>query len=341
MPLFIVSETSLQSLSIADLEHVFKQSSFGRYMVTNEIASRHHRMLTTYFADTNAFMATLRSLGAVISGSFALDYILGKEHTLQSDLDIYVPFTNFEAMKTYLKEVEGYNEDAHLARRRAEIARALAERREAAIERMIDNSPEYVSVPLETGIVQVAALNKGNCKVDIIQNQSASSLYAITRFWSTLQMNYICASGYCCAYPQTTFRLEGVVSPHVMLNNMTPHDFVYPLVEKYERRGYDFRFNWYEPEQAGCRENHEHMFCPSRRRSFDDGVSYCGTFGSEDEPPAFNDTRGAFVSEWKVGWQLGGRHEQSDVRFPSPARAWHSVTGQGERRTQYTVGGLV
>ncbi|KAJ3554056.1 hypothetical protein NM688_g3303 [Phlebia brevispora] len=310
MPIFTISEISLQSLSVADLEHVSNQSSFGRYMVTRELAARHHRMLTPYFTDTNTFMAMLRSFEAVISGSFALDYILGKESTPQSDLDIYVPFASFEGMKTYLKDVEGYSEDAMLMRRRAKIARALAARQEEAIERMINGSPEYVT------------------RVPVHFTQSRA-------FGSTLQMNYVCASGYCCAYPQATFRLEGVVSPHVMRNDMTPYDFVYPLIDKYERRRYEFRFNWYEPEITGCGNIHEHVFCPSKRRSFEDALSYYGTFGSGEDSPTFNDRRGAFVSDWKVGWQLGSRHDPTDTRFPSPARAWHSVTGQGERRTRF------
>ncbi|KAJ3555914.1 hypothetical protein NM688_g2317 [Phlebia brevispora] len=341
MPYFVVSETSVQSLSMRDLEHVFNQSPFSRFMVRKEMVNRHHHMLSPYLSDTTAFMEKLREWGSVITGSFALSYILGKTNITGSDMDIYVPYSNFEQMKVYLKDVEGYSEDAMVTRQRAEIARALAEQQDDAVERVLQGTLDYVSVPLDTGIVKVATLNKGSYKIDIIQNQSASALYAITRFWSTLQMNYISASGYCCAYPQTTFLLEGVINPHVMNRNMTPYEFVHPLIQKYERRGYAFRYNWYEPETAGCRLDHDHPFCPTKRRSFEDGHSYYGTFGTEQELPSFNNTSGAVVSEWKVGWQLGGRHERTGYRLPAPARAWHSVTGQGEKRVLYTLDGFL
>ncbi|KAJ3529885.1 hypothetical protein NM688_g7790 [Phlebia brevispora] len=329
------TDSSIQAMSVAQLSHLSQSSPLGHATVRAEMSTRHLRMLARFLSNVHDFMPILRSLGAVISGSFALNYVLGTSSCDESDLDIYVPFDQFQAMVAYLADVEGYMEDDGEAERRRVLGQEQERLHDEAMLQLAHHNPHYTFIPVETGILRVASLRKATRKIDVIQSKSASALYAITRFWSTLQMNYLSASGYCVAYPQTTFRRIGVVSPHVMRDNANPRSFVLQLIHKYEARGYTFRHNWFEDNERGCSRDHAHVFCPTVRRTFEDKWSYCGSYASSTAAPRFNAARDGFVTEWKVTWQLGGHHQRNDEKLSCTARAWHSVTGQGEKRSLY------
>ncbi|KAJ3551453.1 hypothetical protein NM688_g4693 [Phlebia brevispora] len=199
----------------------------------------------------------------------------------------------------------------------------------------LDDLPLYTLSPVETGIVEVATMRKGDRKIDVIRNQSASAVFAITRFWSTLQMNFISANGFCCAYPSPTSQRVGIINPLALTLEGQPRSFIGPLVRKYSQRGYAFHNHWHMYIGHGCRDNHTHILCPMKRRSFEDQFAFYGEFGTATQMPRFDSVRGASVSDWKVGWRLGGFHEVDGFRALSPARVWHGVTGEVDRRDRY------
>ncbi|KAJ3559978.1 hypothetical protein NM688_g10 [Phlebia brevispora] len=341
-------DTNVKNLSMFELARIARTQRDLRGLVNEELRVRHHRMLSHFMEDPDAFMAALKRIEAVLSGSFVGRYLQGEYDHARSDLDIYVPYQGFDAMKTYLTIFEGYIEDVKEAFRRRSRARAVQVRLNIAARLVLDHEgdvldepdpdfdePPYTRSPVDAGITEVATLRKGDRKIDVVRNQSTSALYAITRFWSTLQMNYIGAHGFCCAYPSLTSQRVGIINPLVMTSEGVPRRYILPLIEKYSQRGYAFHDHWYMHIGHGCRDNHLHVLCPTKRHSFEDQYAFYGAFGSATRSSRFDSVKGASASEWKVGWRLGGSHQAGGFRCAHSARAWHSVTGEGERRSQY------
>lgn len=123
----------------------------------------------------------------------------------------------------------------------------------------------------------------------------------------------------------------GVLNPLLQNRDMIPHTFIRPLIAKYEGRGYRLYNRWYDANGGvGCGAQHTDICCPGVARAFEDHYSYSGTFGGRGVPAEFDTPRGAFVSVWKVGWQLGGYHRAGEARprVDHRTRSWHGVTGQ-------------
>ncbi|KAJ3559973.1 hypothetical protein NM688_g15 [Phlebia brevispora] len=314
-------------MNIYQLHLLAYKSTQNQHRVQKELRIRRHRMLSRFFANPGRFVAVLEHHHSVVSGSFALNFLEGEAGWQANDVDVYVPYEEFEAMKSYLVDVEGYREDLEETLRRRARAEAVITHNALATEVVQDTDEPYLRHPVQTGICQVASLYRDGKKVDIIQNDSSSALYAITFFWSTLQMNYISARGYCCAYPMLTFRRIGVISPLVQTRELRPRAYIDPLVAKYQDRGYHFFTRWYFSVGARCATSHSHPLCPTQVRSFEDNYSLSGTFGSKRYPGTIGTPRGAIVSEWKVGWQLGGYHDDRSRLATSKAKCWHNVTG--------------
>ena len=100
----------LSRLSLPEL-HEWAQSSPENYMlVRQELRGRHGRMLSRFLCHPERFMAMLRARESVISGSFALNYLVGDRGWSCSDLDVYVPYEEFANVCSYMRCVEGYSD---------------------------------------------------------------------------------------------------------------------------------------------------------------------------------------------------------------------------------------
>lgn len=185
------------------------------------------RALRAYVGDPAAFRAYMRMMGAVISGSFALAFLLHNQHNhfTPNDLDLYVPLDFAFRFALYLVRVEGYE---HVRTSRVPYGRLAAH--------------EFVIV-----------MQKGTQCIDVIPSSNECSLYPLTHFWASHLMNYLSADAYCIAYPELTFAGRSVLSPYQLLQYAFPYQYVAKLIEKYEGRGFDFRVRPYAWDNIGAR----------------------------------------------------------------------------------------
>ncbi|KAJ3559443.1 hypothetical protein NM688_g343 [Phlebia brevispora] len=299
IPTMQYSPAVLATLNVYQLQVLSDRSRLDQQRAQRELRTRRRRMLSRFFTDPSRVVEILDRHHSVISGSFALEFLEGDNGWRANDVDVYVPFEEFDSVKGYFMNVEGYreDEDARTQRRNSSVT---ATQHHTSLEAVRRQNDVYVLPPVDTGICRVATLYKNGRKVDIIQNSCSSALYAITQFWSTLQMNYISAKGFCCAYPSLTLRRIGVINPVVQDRELLPRHFVDALIQKYQARGYQFYTRWYYFEGYGCHGYHIHALCPSTDRSFEDHYSLSGTFGSNRRPGTIGSSRGASVSTWKT-----------------------------------------
>ena len=142
--------------------------------------------LARYKFEWNALRAIMAATGAAISGSTALAVLLGGEFVPQ-DLDIYVNTKGFTAMLAFLKN-HGY---------------------QVAIQR-----PHYAHRKRYADSKNILTLERDGegQKIDLIETTEVHVLTTITRFHSTMVMNYITSYGIVCLYPEWTMQRNGLVT---------------------------------------------------------------------------------------------------------------------------------
>ena len=206
----------------------------------------------------------------------------------------------------------------------------------STVYKIEEDTEEYDPPIVESGIAQVTRLFKDGRKVDVIQNKSDSALFALTRFWSTLQMCFLSGRGFCCAYPRYTSCGVGILSPSAILRDEEPHQFVKPLITKYEARGFQFQAR--ELDLHGRRCSKHPGLCVKERRSFEDRFCYTLHYDHPSDP--YKVGHPLVVSQvHKTAWRFGGWHECSwdgSERFiNSHSRTFNAVTGDVELKQRY------
>lgn len=186
----------LAHLSIANLEELSHRDAACKEAVHTELYLRPRRMLTRFVNNADGFLRAIDNV-AVVSGSFALYFIEGPTNWEPNDLDVYTTFEGFASVVRYLVEVEGYaeNEEERAARERMNTLRRQVH--EELVARLRAGQRVYVPRDIDTGICRVTTLYRGVRRVDVIRNRSASPTLALTKFWSTAQMNFISSRGEC------------------------------------------------------------------------------------------------------------------------------------------------
>ena len=101
----------LHKLSLTELHEWAELSADNYVLVRQELRSRHRRMLSRFFANVPGILDLLQSRSSVISGSFALNYLTGEKNWEAADIDIYVPYHEFQEVRDYIIEFEGYRQD--------------------------------------------------------------------------------------------------------------------------------------------------------------------------------------------------------------------------------------
>lgn len=191
-------------------------------------------ILARYKFDWNTLRAIMTATGAVISGSTALAVLLGGEFVPQ-DLDIYVNAKGFIAMLGFLTD-HGYQvvmPQPHYAHRK-------------------DYHSKNILTLKRDGEEQ---------KIDLIRTE-VHILTAITRFHSTVVMNYIAFYGIVCLYPEWTMRRSGLVTV-TGRNTMA-----YEILDKYQRRGFKMAYTLAELAKD-INHDCQHICCPSLVIPFD------------------------------------------------------------------------
>ncbi|EIW54148.1 uncharacterized protein TRAVEDRAFT_89234, partial [Trametes versicolor FP-101664 SS1] len=175
--------------------------------------------LSDFVEDTAGLRATLRLLGSVISGSFALAFLSpGYPHLSDiKDLDIYVPKDYALRFMMYLINAEGY---VHMSTSRIPYGQNVAH-------------------------ALVITLQRAGQRIDIIPSINASPLFPISFFWASHLMNYLTADSFCAAYPEYTFAQRAVLSPVQLIDHRYPSPEIVRVIRKYEDRGYQFRVRPY------------------------------------------------------------------------------------------------
>ncbi|KAL1942560.1 hypothetical protein VTO73DRAFT_6162 [Trametes versicolor] len=260
--------------------------------ITSHLDSAYDAALSSYVSDTSAFRSNMRMLGAVISGSFALSFLL-RNHAppfMPQDMDLYVPKTNARRFARYLITVEGYQ-----------------------LERT--TRVPYGRVVAHQLVIQ---LKRGAKRIEVIPSTNDSSLYPISHFWATHLMNFLSSDTYCMAYPELTFSGRAVLSPFQLIDHRFPSEYIASLVAKYEARGFDIRvrpYAWTDAPSHGT--DGGDATCPRVRRFFGDRYCAHGRLSRSAEDCGYpRMLPGAQTVYWWRGGDECGDECQHQLAFP-------------------------
>ncbi|KAI9070400.1 hypothetical protein FKP32DRAFT_1753323 [Trametes sanguinea] len=251
-------------------------SRTGATWVQKLLSDEYDNALQNYVAHPLSFRNVLRLLQAVVSGPFALAFIL-RNTTLSFDperLDIYVERGLARRMAKYLEVTEGYS---------------LREQRHA------DH--------IELGLWSTTYLDKGSKRVEIKESLMFTALYPIPHLWSSLSMNYLTADTYCIAYPAYTLKGYGLINPSFIAADGSLRNTVSAEKQAYEARGFKFRLNprsFLYPFPHTCRATGG---CSIVRRFFGDRYCFTGTCARR---PHYSSYRSWLPSDINIVWWRGG-----------------------------------
>ncbi|KAG6905626.1 hypothetical protein DXG01_001542, partial [Tephrocybe rancida] len=170
-------------------------------------------------ANVDSFRTLLIRTRAVISGSTVLHFILRDNHWQPGDFDIYAPFGTGYAIVHWLVNNGGYKVVSDGSRsfifhpHTVTAPRGPCDWRTAlgsTASRISRRTNKYEST--NSNIYRVYKLcSTTNTFIDVIESSKPSFLPPITRFHSTLVMNYLSPTLLVVLYPNLTFRREGVL----------------------------------------------------------------------------------------------------------------------------------
>lgn len=268
----------LQYMSLPTLRAFAQTAPTHRLWVTVHLDILFDNELRRFVQDPSALRANMRMLGGVISGSFALSFILHNDgyQSLPGDLDIYVPNVYAKRFAAYLVEVEGY---VHT-----------------------DLPQEGYGLALSHG--RVIVLSRHGRRVDIIPSKNSCALYPVAQFWGTHLINYLSADSYCVAYPKLTLSHRGLLSPFQLFAECSTTPHLRTLVDKYETRGIsvDLRSDPVGPTSStpSCKGD---QACARTRRFFGDRFCAQGWISRRELPSA---RARMLPSSQTTYWWLGG-----------------------------------
>ncbi|KAG8908068.1 hypothetical protein FRB99_000512 [Tulasnella sp. 403] len=167
-----------------------------RWVVRNYLERRLNTTLKVYVDSPLRMREVMRDNQCVLSGSSALDFVLGADkHWESADLDIYAPLgAKCASIIRYLHN-DGYE-----------------------TTKIYDHNPsfhpygnqEFRTVTKLFKIVELPGREPRRLSIDVIESQLSNSLAPILRFHTTAVMNWISADSITVAYPSLTFQHIGV-----------------------------------------------------------------------------------------------------------------------------------
>ena len=238
-----------------------------------------------------AFCSLLLETRAVISGSTALHFVLRDSHWSPGDFDLYAPFGTGYSVVRWLVVNEGYrivSDGSWNFKFRPATIPLPAGPCHWLMDLGLDNPLPATSSysrrskshygSSDSHIYRVYKLaSKTNTFIDVIESSKPSFLPPITKFHSTLVMNYLTPKSLVVLYPHLTFRREAILQDRnastTSYNRRAPTQTSNPqtggrtkkdYVEKYQARGFTFYSN-----PAGLRRPCG-AACPEKRRKVGD-----------------------------------------------------------------------
>lgn len=209
------------SKSILDKLPIHNVKRVGRILGIDVPSYLHERFgfaLLQYFADPRETLEIMEGSGAVISGSFALRFILGAGDWCPGDLDIYVCRDFAALLHGYLTR-QGYVMDAAFAPMFPPYNFAQSD--VSLISKWIKHSDE------EGG--------PERC-IDIIETRAVKPFPPIFRFFFTGTMNFITHNCIYMLYPALTLRKRALLHPRELYRSVDLENT--PIVEKWRARGF-------------------------------------------------------------------------------------------------------
>ncbi|KAF5373471.1 hypothetical protein D9615_009486 [Tricholomella constricta] len=214
--------------------------------------------------NVNGFRNLLLKTRAVISGSTALHFILRETHWNPGDFDIYAPFGTGYTIVHWLMDNEGYRivSDGsksflfhpHSVPVPAENHNCdwITDLGDFPAAHRSSRSPRMRYESTDSDIYRVYKLCSTNDTfIDVVESSKPSFLPPITKFHSTLVMNYITPDCVVVLYPKLTFKREGILQfrdentlesydnpNHQPMARTVARGTKQDYVDKYKSRGY-------------------------------------------------------------------------------------------------------
>jgi hypothetical protein len=163
--------------------------------------------LKRFVEDPMEFRRTLGMCGAIISGSFALQYF-ARVVWPESDLDIFAQQDHFESLSAFLTMREGYR---------------------LTDERLLE---DYASVGVRKVLVYRRTGSEAVSEVQVILVETPPAIAVLKGFYMTAVVNFISCNKAFAIFPRQTF----VQKRTYLLRDVDDHQS--KLVKKYERRGW-------------------------------------------------------------------------------------------------------
>ncbi|RDX46834.1 hypothetical protein OH76DRAFT_1316346, partial [Lentinus brumalis] len=182
-----------------------------------------------FVQDVAGFKSFMHDHDVIVAGSAALSLLVPS--TPVRDYDLYVPMRGFQLLIKYLVDVEGYTNSKPKLRR---------SRPRTALEYCSWNLSHFTS-----GISGLVRLRRGKTIVDVyctgVGSVIDSPCLPLGYCWTTLLMNYMTFDGFRSAYPTLTLRRRGLYIYHRILHPSFPAETNPIHLNKYLRRGFQFR----------------------------------------------------------------------------------------------------
>ncbi|KAI0755934.1 hypothetical protein BC629DRAFT_1271974, partial [Irpex lacteus] len=178
--------------------------------------------LLSFFDDPSAFRVLQSRTGAIISGSFALQFFARTAFS-KADLDIYVAASARSDVGSWLLS-QGYQ---FVARQRREYNIALDAFHNIETSR-------HGPVPGVVSVMDFHRFVRGVRRKVQVHFVAVCPLYTILRFHSTVVMNFITFNNAYCLYPMATLR----VGTNLLLRSI--RDGVRASLVKFEERGWPY-----------------------------------------------------------------------------------------------------
>ena len=274
--------TALSAKSFDYLYRLYSQPT-NVLAVQAEVVARLHQALQPFFNNPALARDAFRSNGALISGSWALHFLLQHSNMTATswapgDMDIYCSFIHTNAMQEFLK-TEGY------------------------ILRLPHNPAAYYRSQFVITIHRYQ--RPSGPSIDLITVSAPYPITAILSFWGTHLMNWIAADEVVCAYPTLTLSNIGCLSL-----DLDDHKDVEGLVDKYLKRGFHISPL---PLQLPSMANH---FCSHVLRTTEDAACMSISIASNQA----SNIMGGDVISWVLGGKkcsVCGAQVDASVKMPS------------------------
>ncbi|KAG6830179.1 hypothetical protein H0H87_008955 [Tephrocybe sp. NHM501043] len=171
--------------------------------------------------NVDGFRTLLLRTRAAVSGSTVLHFILRDDHWTPGDFDLYAPFGTGYTVVQWLVKQEGYKVVSDGSRSFIFHPHTLTSTPNAcdwttdlvtstSIHRQPGRAKKYDYS--DSDIYRVYKLcSTKNTFIDVIESSKPSFLPPITRFHSTIVMNYLTPNSLVILYPKLTFRREGIL----------------------------------------------------------------------------------------------------------------------------------